>query len=323
VSRHGRKKGLAEPARRFVWTVYQEYQRRLAEISRLDYLDLSLRALHTIPNDRFFEPYDAVIVDEAQDLRPVELQVVSLLAGGASARNLILLADTAQSIYYQGVPWKEGGVHIAPARSLALDRNFRNSRQILQAAWSLAEDGISDDLDGEIISPQVAEHDGPKPIVVRCENDDWHDRFIVETIKHLCGEMKCRPGDIAVLARTNDHVDQLRNILRRAEIPVVHYRENDFDILENNVKVVTIHSAKGLEFPVVFLAGVNEGDLPRSLYFREGEELVADLRAERRLLYVGMTRAARRLYLISRDADSSRFIEELDPDSVTIVRYGS
>jgi len=56
---------------------------------------------------------------------------------------------------------------------------------------------------------------------------------------------------------------------------------------------MTLHSAKGLEFPVVFMTGMEEGIFPHSRSGDAGEELAE----ERRLCYVGMTRAMRKLYL--------------------------
>jgi superfamily I DNA/RNA helicase len=304
-----------------VWTVYVEYQSQLDKIGKSDYLDLSLQALGCIPQATDFEAYDAVIVDEAQDLRPVELQVVSLLAGGAKARNLVLLADPAQSIYYKGIPWKDGNIHIAGGRSFFLSRNYRNTRQILEAAWSLAKHQTSDDLDEEIIPPDATSRYGPHPQIILSQNDDYHDRFIVETVKQMCSSMQYRPGDIAVMARRNERVNHLRTILTRAGLPVVHFRDDKFDIFENNIKVVTINSAKGLEFPVVFLAGLDEGELPRHLHIEDEDELAAELRSERRLLYVGMTRAAQRLYLVCCGQDISRFVQEIDPATVSQVHY--
>ncbi len=86
------------------------------------------------------------------------------------------------------------------------------------------------------------------------------------------------------------------------------------------VMMMTLHSAKGLEFPVVFIAGLEEGLFPHS---RSSDDQ-AELEEERRLCYVGMTRAQRKLYLGSanqrrwygdyRAAAPSRFIDEVPED---------
>ncbi len=71
------------------------------------------------------------------------------------------------------------------------------------------------------------------------------------------------------------------------------------------VSLMTLHAAKGLEFPVVFVAGLNEGDLPLS---REGDE--ENTEEERRLLFVGLTRAREELILTC-GGEPSPFITEL------------
>lgn len=94
----------------------------------------------------------------------------------------------------------------------------------------------------------------------------------------------------------------------------------DVDLYEdkgNRVSLMTLHCAKGLEFPVVFIVGVEEGLLPHS---RRGEE-IEDMEEERRLFYVGMTRAKERLFLSRAEERStfgvgranlpSRFLDEL------------
>lgn len=97
----------------------------------------------------------------------------------------------------------------------------------------------------------------------------------------------------------------------------------------DHISLMTLHTAKGLEFPVVFLIGVEEGILPhaRSL------ENEAELEEERRLFYVGMTRAKERLYLSYAQLRSrfglrernlpSHFLEALPPEVIEEVRGSS
>ena len=69
--------------------------------------------------------------------------------------------------------------------------------------------------------------------------------------------------------------------------------EHEADEFEDCVQLMTLHSAKGLEFPVVFMAGVEEGLFPHKMSMEEPGRL----EEERRLCYVGMTRAMQKLYL--------------------------
>ncbi len=69
---------------------------------------------------------------------------------------------------------------------------------------------------------------------------------------------------------------------------------DDYEETEDSLTLITLHQAKGLEFPVVFIVGLEEGLLPHSRSMDSAEQL----EEERRLCYVGMTRAQQRLYLL-------------------------
>ena len=92
---------------------------------------------------------------------------------------------------------------------------------------------------------------------------------------------------------------------------------DNLDNISNNVTLMTLHSAKGLEFPIVFLAGCDEGVFPHQRTFN----IPSEMEEERRLMYVGVTRAEEKLYLTSAKRrqmwgeykyyNPSRFIEEI------------
>ena len=103
---------------------------------------------------------------------------------------------------------------------------------------------------------------------------------------------------------------------------------SDVDELEEGIGAVTLmtlHTAKGLEYPVVFMVGMEDGILPHSRSIESGDPEEMD--EERRLAYVGVTRAKRRLYLVrasrrglwggSEVQQPSRFLDEIPPTLLT------
>ncbi len=108
---------------------------------------------------------------------------------------------------------------------------------------------------------------------------------------------------------------------------------SDVDSLDGSaagVTLITLHQVKGLEFPVVFIAGMEEGLMPHLRAMEEGD---AGLAEERRLAYVGITRARQRLYLLHafrrhlygapQLAEASRFLRDLPAELIEIpVRPG-
>ncbi|HYN77520.1 MAG TPA: 3'-5' exonuclease, partial [Lamprocystis sp. (in: g-proteobacteria)] len=104
--------------------------------------------------------------------------------------------------------------------------------------------------------------------------------------------------------------------------------ETQTDAFADGVQLMTLHSAKGLEFPIVFLVGLEEGLFPHSM----SAEDPARLEEERRLCYVGMTRAKQQLYVTHAESrrlygregypQPSRFLREVPPELLEEVRGG-
>ena len=105
--------------------------------------------------------------------------------------------------------------------------------------------------------------------------------------------------------------------------------DSQADDYEPAVQLMTMHSAKGLEFPLVFIAGLEEGMFPS----QKSQEEIGRLEEERRLCYVGMTRAMHKLYLCHAETRRlygqekyhkvSRFVRELPDDCIEEIRLQS
>lgn len=138
----------------------------------------------------------------------------------------------------------------------------------------------------------------------------------IENLHELISAMRDfeRNRERASLADFLDHVALISDI-------------DTFEDKQNRVTLMTLHSAKGLEFPVVFMVGMEEGLFPHSRSINgESED---ELEEERRLCYVGMTRAMKKLFLFgarertiygeSRFQGQSRFIDEIHPQYLEII----
>ena len=123
---------------------------------------------------------------------------------------------------------------------------------------------------------------------------------------------------------SGNHHEPMSAFLSRAALQA---GEEQADGGDDQVSLMTLHSAKGLEFPVVFLCGMEEGLFPHSRSSDDPQKL----EEERRLCYVGMTRAKRRLCMTyaesrrlyggsGRYSTPSRFLRELPPERVEEVR---
>ena len=109
-----------------------------------------------------------------------------------------------------------------------------------------------------------------------------------------------------------------------SQISLVSDLDEQVEIV-NCVTLMTLHSAKGLEFPIVFLAGLEDGVFPHSKTFNS----LSELEEERRLMYVGVTRAEEKLYLTSAKRrqmwgeykyyNPSRFIAEIPYDLIDSI----
>jgi superfamily I DNA/RNA helicase/mRNA-degrading endonuclease YafQ of YafQ-DinJ toxin-antitoxin module len=310
IKRYGRKTALGPIQREAVWKVYEAYQRRMEAAGIHEWADAALLVLHRAEDGPLGKVYDDIIVDEAQDLKPVDLRVIHRLVVPNGTQ--LILGDAAQTLYSRGFSWVQAGINVR-GRTSILRINYRNTSQIAQAASQLILNNTLMRASNEYVDPQWTRREGRLPTLLYAPNTHQQIDLVHQEILKLIGEQICRPSDIAILGCENDSCRLYKDVLVSHGLRAALHSDLDFDILEEQIKVMTIHSAKGLEFPVVFLMGLIEGDFPRLPRgdIQDEEEARLEIERARMLCYVGMTRAADLLYLMTVRDRESRFIGEL------------
>lgn len=244
--------------------------------------------------------YGAVLVDEGHDFEADWLSLISQMVSQES-NSLLLLYDDAQSIYGKerppGFSFKRVGIQ-AQGRTTILRINYRNTDDIQRCAYDFAKDILAptaaDDDGIPLVKPEMAGRRGPKPRIERLPT------LAAEAV-HIARQLAERHArgtswrEMAILYSVRFVAEELTQALIRHDIPFKWLKDSAskrFDSLADGVAVMTLHSSKGLEFPVVVIAGL--GFMPNPAM------AVAD---EARLLYVGMTRATDELLMTaSRDS---------------------
>ena len=239
--------------------------------------------------------YLALLIDEAHDFEDAWLRIAGRMVSPAT-NSLLVLYDDAQSIY-QGKRRRFNFASVgieARGRTSILRLNYRNTTEVLALALQCAQGLLQGDgpVRGEdelpLVQPLSAGRRGALPVLVQARHAQEEADLLAERIAAaLAGGTPA--GDIAVLCRTKSLMRPIEAALARRGVPLQSMNAlafRRFDWRSPSVKLLTLHSAKGLEFGLVCVAGL------QALPMRD--ETLEDAV---RLLYVAMTRATRELVL--------------------------
>jgi hypothetical protein len=248
--------------------------------------------------------YQAVLIDEGHDFQPEWLKLVTQMVD-PETNSLMVLYDSAQDIYgkskARGFSFKSVGIQ-ASGRTTILRINYRNTRQILQAANVVATKFLNpqeqDDDGVPVVLPVSCGREGQEPLLIRLPHPGEEPTKIAEVLASAHQEGYAW-GDMAVLCRKQAQMEDVARVLKMRKLPhQVRKSSGNFDPLADTIKVMTMHGSKGLEFAVVALCGVGQMPDPRE-----------DEKDEARLFYVAATRATHKLVIAA--PDTGKLAEEL------------
>lgn len=242
-----------------------------------------LRAVK-IPSSKF-PKIKHLLVDECQDLSPLEYQFLTKIP----TENIFFVGDNRQAIYgFRGCTdeylinmWRDNAY-----AKYYLTENYRNAPNIVKYAESMLDSFTK-------LSPSSV------PVKTRLGILEGHEKDYPMSFSEAVEELEYSGnwGSWFVLARTNNELDAAQQYLVEKGIPNVTFKKGDLDNIDelealinsNRVKVLTIHSSKGLENKNVIVTGAR-------FYSEE----------ERKISYVAATRAENALYMCKAVAKRTR-----------------
>ena len=287
--------------------VYRDYESSMRRQNAMDYDDLIINMIRALDipvvYDYCRDRFKFLLIDESQDTNAAQFKLIEKMSG---FNNIFLVGDTDQCIY----EWRGARMEnmfdflkqYPDAITIKLEQNYRSTKTIVKASNTLIKNNrnrfdktcFTENSTGERINLHTA------------TNSFNEAEFVVNEIRKLANtgyEYK----DIAVLYRVNALGSLFENELASKRIPHSVISESCSDTVDlndsvkysmdndNTVKLQTVHSAKGLEYKIVFVIGLEENTFP--CYNIDEKDAAAHMEEERRLLYVAITRCQEKLYL--------------------------
>lgn len=294
--------------------IVEAYGSAMEQAGLLDFDDMLLCCLKLLREEperltRLRRRFSYIMVDEFQDINQTQYEIVRLLS--APRNNLFIVGDDDQSIYgFRGarpqlmlnVP-----VQFPNCKTVLLGTNYRSAQPIV--AHSLALIGHNRQRFTKALRAAAGPDANAQVQVYGVQSEQE------ETEQFLRKLLEARARGVpvsrmAVLCRTRKLAARLPEALRRTDIPFLGFGEKPVDAC-SALRLMTFHGSKGLEFDEVWIIGANEGDTPSEL---AGD--AAAVEEERRMFYVAMTRAKRRLHIFvtldsyNQKKKASRFVAE-------------
>lgn len=306
-SRRGRGLSLKANHREAIWSVYKTWRNLLKQYGYVTFGQMRYQA-NEIARNLTPKPFNALIIDEAQDLSPIAIRFLINLV--TSSKGIYLTADASQSLYQRGFSWQQIHEDLkVTGRTLILKRNYRNTQQITQACKQILDQTNAGDK--ECLNQELSPYIGDRPQILLSDDLDVQISAIVQAF--IAGAKKYRlplHGG-AILCPTNKLSKEIAQKLQAKGIKAQFFSSKQIDLHSPHVKVLTLHSAKGLEFPFVAVVGLKEGLLPVINPAVPPDEIEQMLDQQRRLFYVGCSRAMRFLIVCGSASHPSTFFDSL------------
>lgn len=301
AERKGRTYPLSKRFRKLVLDGLEGWERKLWAVGVTDYLGVATAAYKYL--DRIDPQFRCVIIDECQDFGTTELSIVRRLADEGED-DIFLCGDAAQQVSSKFQSVTAAGISTHASRSRELKLNYRNSRDILKAAFEMLyenlQEGFFDNTDFEVLDPSYADFPGPTPLILEAESLEQEIANALAYIPELHAGIPDRKALIAIAGLSNFEVGRYG---QRSDVNLPFLRP-DKRFADADIYLSDLEQSKGFEFDTVIILNCRDGILP--------DERIPDDEQYRDLarFYVTMTRAKKNL-IISWHGKASSYLENV------------
>ena len=289
VKRYGSGQGLKPNERKKIWLFFNELLNQKDYHRIIDFEDRAYIVYQALSTGKLQPQYDSVVVDEAQDLSPLRLKVLTLLPKDKS-NNLMIMSDSNQRIY-QLSSWKNEVQINVVGRTHYLSLNYRTTKQIREYA---DRQFIRSQLTTDHIRDYKSVLVGPEPVVKEFDNHSAQYRYIIESIDALL-KMNIKPHEIGIITPTKS--ERLLGVLDMCNMTGTLLHKDIYPHEGAGICLCTLHGCKGLEFRAVFLADCQE--ITQKLGRTDGCDYYEEIIRHQVecLKYVAVTRAREELFV--------------------------
>lgn len=311
IPRVGRGRALGKRQKSGLWEVFAYALDALQGKRKITWRTLSslcLKHFQAHPSER---PFDHIIVDEAQDFAPIELECLRALVKPGT-NDLLVCSDAGQRLYGRAFSWLASGIDVR-GRSWQLKVNYRTTEQIRAACEALLPEKVQGP-DGEEESREaVSLRRGDVVSLVGCQTDQAQIEALSRWIESQLEDGLICASQIAIIARTSSLATRIASAAAR-RLNIAWTSIQGSLSADEAIVVDTMHNVKGLEYRAVALVGCDAQTLPLAAELERASHDQGDildvLDMERNLLYVAGTRARDTLF-ISYVGQPSPFLDHL------------
>lgn len=302
MEREGRTVPMSRKYREMLLEGLSSWERKMKAIGVTDYLGLAAALIKH--EDKLVSSYRCTLIDESQDFGTMEMRILRKITKPGD-NDIFVCGDAAQRVSTKFQSLKNAGIDILPSKSRRILKNYRNSREILSAAYKILSKNMTDELsrlsDFEVLDPEFSNFSNSSPLLLEANTLSEELGFAMAYAK---SELEQNPNWKACIAICGYSLFEIQEFALPHKIPVL---DGTSGIGAGSIFFSDLEQTKGFEFDVVIVVNASSNVLPNP--GSPERERYRDLSR----FYVAMTRSKSSL-VVSFSGTKSIFLDDAEDD---------